>query len=266
MDSKRWFTFMLRDELDMLEMQLYEHYDYIHRFILVEAPISHTGNPKPLYYADNKERFAQYSDKIIHVIANDLPTKEQNPDPWCREQAQRDAGMPYFMPDTDNDDVIVIMDIDEIATREALEQRPQPVLGLNLKLRFAAVDWYGTEGVNGVTALASYVNFVGSVDKFRQQRDQFPVYQNAGWHFSWLGGKDVIDTKVKSFCHQEAFNEVMEVNATDSMYRLGVSWPGAGYGTPCEVDETYPKWIYERKCPANWFRPRGDADLPEELR
>lgn len=263
MKPKHWFPFMIRDELDMLECQLYEYYDFMHKFIVVEATVDHQGHPKELYYADNKSRFAQYSDKIIHVIVDWLPDITQSSDNWAREQAQRNAAGPAFLDDAHYDDVVIVADVDEFPAWAALERAEvNPVLGLKLNLRFAAVDWWGSPGVNGVLATAGFAKVTG-IDRLRQLRETFPVFVDpktgsdfGGWHFSWLGGQEAIRTKLAGFCHvEESFAAGTELNETDSMYRLGMTWPGGDYGTPAPVDETYPRWIYERKCPANWFRP-----------
>ena len=72
--------FMFFNELDLLEIRLIELSELVDRFVLVEATRTHTGFQKPLYFADNKSRFASFLDRIIHVIVDDLPG-EGNPDP-----------------------------------------------------------------------------------------------------------------------------------------------------------------------------------------
>ena len=268
MTPRHWFPFMLgyQVDLDMLECQLYEHAERVHKFILVEATVNHQGKPKPLWYADHKSRFDSYNDKIIHVIVDWLPTINESGDNWNREQTQRNAAAPAFMHLTEPDDIVIVADVDEIPSQAAMDAVPLPVLGLNLKLRCAALEWYGSPGVNGVLAKAGFAAETG-IDRLRQNREGFPVFDgDGGWHFSWFGGKEAIRIKLESFCHLESYHAGMELIQNDSMYRLGMTWPGGDYGTPVEIDETYPRWVREGKCPAIWFRPRGDADLPEELR
>ena len=59
------FTFY--NELHMLYYRLSSLYAVVDYFILVEATLTHAGNPKPLYYDSNKHLFAEFEDKIIHV-------------------------------------------------------------------------------------------------------------------------------------------------------------------------------------------------------
>ena len=61
-------------ELDLLELRLNELDSVVDRFVIVEATRTHKGDLKPMYYAENKPRFAQWEDKIVHVPVGDLPT------------------------------------------------------------------------------------------------------------------------------------------------------------------------------------------------
>ena len=65
------FTFY--NELDLLEMRLEILSDSVDFFVLVEANKTHSGREKELFFQDNKERFAKFSEKIIHVVVEDMP-------------------------------------------------------------------------------------------------------------------------------------------------------------------------------------------------
>jgi Glycosyltransferase family 17 len=265
-----WFPFMLNWELDMLECALYENYDRVHRFVLVEATLTHQGRPKPLYYDDNKSRFEAYSDKIIHVVCDYLPTYEQMPDPWVRERMQRDAGLMAYVPQADPDDIIIVSDLDEIPSTAAFAQDPQPFLGGNIYLRFATVDTPGSPGVMQVLARAGAV---GSVDQLRQRREALPSYDQAGWHLSWLGGQDRIREKTNCFAHLEAFEASHAANDANVMWKYGMgrlSEDGLPHPAPVldipwvktreERDalpwgQQSPLWVHQRLCPDVWWRP-----------
>ena len=82
-----------------MNVRFLEHYDVVDLFVVVEAPFSFTGNPKPLHFADALcRRFAPFAAKIVHVVANftdDVWQKQpikQDPasnDAWRREFAMR---------------------------------------------------------------------------------------------------------------------------------------------------------------------------------
>jgi hypothetical protein len=266
-----WFPVMLNWELDMLECALRENADRVHKFIVVEAPLTHQGRAKPLYYDDNKSRFAEWSDKIVHVVAADLPTLEQTADPWVRERCQRDCAMWAFMPSTDPDDIVIVSDLDEIPSSAAFEQAPAPFLGGCIDLRFATVDTPGTPGVMQVLARAGAV---GSIDMLRQRREQMPRYERAGWHLSWLGGQEAIREKVNCFAHLESYEDTTLANEANVMWKYGMSrvrpdgsvepqpvidipWVDSREerdALPWEVQS--PLWVHRRLCPDVWWRPR----------
>ena len=51
-------------ENDLLEIRLNQHWDFVDKFIIVEAAETHTGLPKPFNY--DHERFEKYASKIIY--------------------------------------------------------------------------------------------------------------------------------------------------------------------------------------------------------
>jgi Glycosyltransferase family 17 len=269
-EPRYWLPFMLNWELDMLECALYENYDLAHRFVLVEATLTHQGRPKPLYYDNNKSRFEAYSDKIIHVVCDYLPTREQTLDPWVRERMQRDAGQMAYLPQADPDDIIIISDLDEIPSTAAFRQDPQPFLGGNIYLRFATVDTPGSPGVMQVLARAGAVS---SIDQLRQRREALPSYDQAGWHLSWLGGQDAIREKANCFAHLESFDAAHAANDANVMWKYGMgrlSEDGSIHPAPV-VDVPWvdsreerdalpwelqlPMWVHRRLCPEVWWRP-----------
>lgn len=118
------FTFY--NELDLLRVRLHELYDVVDHFVLVEATQTFQGNPKRLYFKENKKAFARYTDKIIHVIV-EFPTGDLTSQRftrarhgnWARQYFQRDQiarGLTQAQPD----DLIIVSDVDEIISAQKL--------------------------------------------------------------------------------------------------------------------------------------------------
>ena len=61
------------NELDLLEMRLNILNDVVDYFVVTESPFTVSGNEKPLYYAENKDRFGKFNDKIIHHVTEEIP-------------------------------------------------------------------------------------------------------------------------------------------------------------------------------------------------
>jgi beta-1,4-mannosyl-glycoprotein beta-1,4-N-acetylglucosaminyltransferase len=77
----------------------------------------------------------------------------------------------------------------------------------------------------------------------------------AGWHFTWMGGREVALGKLGSFCHPEVADQIDAGLQTDLYLREGLHVDGRKM-FPVEVDDSYPRWIRDGHAPAAWFRPR----------
>jgi beta-1,4-mannosyl-glycoprotein beta-1,4-N-acetylglucosaminyltransferase len=108
--NKIYDCFPFFQEIDLLDIRLHEMYDLVHRFVLVESPFTHQGNPKPLYFLENQGRFKQFADKIIHVVEDFSDTA---PDPWARENAQRNR-ISETIENVEDGDLVIVSDLDEI--------------------------------------------------------------------------------------------------------------------------------------------------------
>jgi len=279
--TKTWDLFMFRDELDLLECRLTELDRAVYRHVIVEADTDHQGHPKPLYFAENAERFAPWHDRLVHVVATGLPTPEEDRDAWSREHAQREA-FSLGLKEADWDDIILQSDIDEIPTAmHARNVRPQPgelAVGFSQKLYCFAVDWQHPDPWSGTVAMRA--RNITSFAAMRDLRGFIEGMPEAGWHLSWLGDTKAQEGKHGAFCHPEiecpTCGDVHIGGPSGAAQRRDCggdpSVPGIrsnfyqreGWhvdGTkliPVDVDRSWPRYIYERRCPANWFRPRSD--------
>ena len=78
-----------------------------------------------------------------------------------------------------------------------------------------------------------------------------------GWHFSWLGGPEAMKAKVRTFSHPDLVAVVDE--HADRMYRDKVSPATRERLVETVIDETWPKFMQERKGPPSWYWP-GEQD------
>jgi beta-1,4-mannosyl-glycoprotein beta-1,4-N-acetylglucosaminyltransferase len=110
------FTFF--NELDLLELRLLELDPLVHRFVLVEAPQTFTGLPKPLHFKLNRDRFERFLPKIVYVELEEFPPGMASA--WDREHFSRRAIM-RGLADAAADDLVLISDVDEIPKPANLE-------------------------------------------------------------------------------------------------------------------------------------------------
>lgn len=189
------------DELDLLEIRLSELDSVVDRFVLVESTRTHANQPKPLYYHENRARYSQFSDKIIHIVVEDMPGDE---DAWVRENHQRNCIIRALTGCTD-DDTILVSDADEIP-RASIVRPVDAMTGLELRLSYYFLN-YVTRAPWVRSAILPY-KLLRRMPNVQAVRDaQFTkAIKDAGWHFSYLGGVEKIQRKISAFAHQE-FNK-----------------------------------------------------------
>lgn len=263
MTDRVWDVFMLRDELDMLECRLVQFDDFpVYKHVLVEATRDHQGHAKPLYYADNRERFAPWSDQIVHVVVDDLPDEKSHTAPLEREAAQRDAthiGLGGAQPE----DWVIIADVDEIPNGQAFYAVEVGKAGvLAMKCCMFAVDWvWGTIATSPVMRIED-AGKIGAFSTVRRIGWSGPAIENAGHHLTWMGGPAKIAEKLDAHCHTETNADVLRALASEDVMSTGFNPFKAHFSggndrlEPVDVDESWPRWVRERRCPAEWFRPR----------
>lgn len=130
-------TFLFDGELTLLAHRLAETADLVDAIVLVEAGETFQGDPKPLIFQENAERFAAHRDKLRAVTLPRLGTPRC--DPWQRERVQRDAIL-FALGDAEPDDVILILDADEMPSRSLLERLRRQ--GLNAPQRLLMTRHY----------------------------------------------------------------------------------------------------------------------------
>ena len=243
--------FMFYNELELLEIRLNILNDHVDRFVLVEQTVTHAGNPKPLHYAENKDRFEPFNDKIIYVRMEDDPSLK---DSWARENRHRN-GIMRGLADCQPSDRILISDLDEIPSPEALKTAPPsggPIAFRQLMLYY----WLNNLNRTLVWWSGSCLIEFGSLQRTTPQAARMlaignrrAVVKNGGWHFSYLGDPAHISNKIKNFAHQEYnsrtfTDERIIQEAMDS----GQDLFGRPYRyVPVELDDSFPSFLVERQ-------------------
>lgn len=208
------FTFF--NELDLLELRLRFLDPHVNTFVIAEANLTHSGNPKPFYYAGNKERFKQWHHKIIYLpvqlsaeglIFNDDDTT-YNPEngSWVLECGQREA-LAQVAGSLGDDDLVIVSDLDELpdpavlATIDTSAPKVLSQLFHNYFLNCQNVK--GERWWNGSIVCSGKFFKAHGAQVLRDNRYVYPAIKKAGWHFSYLGGVQAIQQKLRSFSHTE---------------------------------------------------------------
>ncbi len=207
------FTFF--NELDVLEIRLHELKDVVDFFVLVESDVTHSGKVKNLVFEENKTRFAEFLDRIIHVKVSDMP---RGGDAWKRENFQRNAIL-RGLDRAAAGDLIVISDVDEIPRASVLKdiaaRKPGDIFALKMRFFTLRLNYLLLNGSATHLAWSAVVPFqrlakpqdvrndIARFNARKTTRARLVVVEEGGWHFSSIGDDEHVKKKIAAYAHQE---------------------------------------------------------------
>lgn len=271
---KIYDCFNFFNELDILELRLNILDEVVDHFVIVESNLKHSGEPKPYYFEENKQRFEKFLPKIISYRIEDnpndfanLPKTEdkslQQIYEFIKTQKNRfnvhtqpDYGRDFFQKESvrrallpcNDDDIILLSDADEIPNPNLLRKKEkfdsEVIYSLNQPTYYYYInvlkqtDWYGTK-------LGTYKKLKNlSFNEVRGDETLSTRISNGGWHFSFMGGKDMVITKLTSYSARDMLNSHVLAsiennmnNNVDPFFRNRLS--------VVNIDNTYPKYILD---------------------
>lgn len=204
----RYDAFTFFNELDLLDLRLHELDRHIDFFVLVEAPWTFQGNPKPLFFGENRARFKRFLPRIRHVVVQDAPASA---DPWQREYHQRNA-IHRGLVGAGDGDLVLVSDADEIPRPSAIAEAERRACFsfLELGLHYYYLDWFAQPWCRAYAAPHALLAAMPDLSKPRSLDRRYfatgvpeSVIPDAGWHFSWAGGIERMMDKLAAFSHTE---------------------------------------------------------------
>jgi beta-1,4-mannosyl-glycoprotein beta-1,4-N-acetylglucosaminyltransferase len=253
---KVYDCFPFFNELDVLEARLEELWGVVDRFVISEATLTHGGKPKPLYFAENLERFKKYLSKITHIVVDTYPDYDNMEKPtdksWYIERLQRD-NLVRGLTECQDEDIIIISDCDEIPKAETVKKY-NPANGLsafsqdlyyyslNCKSR-DKWDWARILPYSIMKTMSPcQVRYVPNYDRNTQ------LLPDGGWHFSYLATVEGVIEKIAASAHQEynqdSWKDPERVKKVIAEARDLFDRP-LKYDVVAITKEDYPKYIYD---------------------
>lgn len=240
------FTFF--NELDLLEIRLNTLDPHVDFFVICESYKTFSGKDKPLYYKENKERFAKWNHKIIHIVAPSIETE----DSFERAGHQKD----YIRKSLKNlhaHDIVYFGDLDEVWTPQDIQDdRVYNLRQVNYSYYLnnrSSEEWIGT-----VVGRWSTIK-TQSFNHWRAKHDN--VLDDGGWHFTNMGGAEQIRKKLDAYDHQEFNNDDVKSQIEGRMERgedyvgRGRDWQGAPFefhtdevDLPQYLKDNKEKWLH----------------------
>lgn len=233
-NRKIFDCFIFFNEMDILDIRLNTLDPHVDQFVLVESTRTFTGQPKPLFYEENKERFEKFRSKITHVIVDDMPVDA--PNTFVCEAHQRSA-IGRGLAGAEPNDLIIVSDVDEIPKPEKLLGALQRAAGrityfegvyyhfyLNWRLpdrrdlmtsrmteyRHFRDGWlqYTTKGRRSAS-LPSWAEYLIWLPYAALRHRAFlrrQVCREGCWHFSFMQGPDEIRRKLSAYKAADRLN------------------------------------------------------------
>ena len=264
------------NEVDILKLRLNILSPLVDRFIIEEATMTFSGEPKELCFEKNKEMFKEFLDKITYIVVDDTPKDAITHE---RDYFQKNHLL-NGLSEASEDDVIIMSDVDEIPNPTVLkhiidnfdktkvyhlaqrnfyafmnmEEKSGQLLSITGEFEgFEGGDrkWLGTKicNINNIPK----EGIVRLRDLVKTSDPRSVRVADGGWHFGYMGGHNEynaakrIGVKVQAAAHQE-YNEKEILKETMDRLKLGQDIFGRDARFErVEVDDSYPEYLLEHK-------------------
>jgi beta-1,4-mannosyl-glycoprotein beta-1,4-N-acetylglucosaminyltransferase len=255
----------------IIEYRLEYLNDYVDYFILIEAKYTHQGIKKPFLYSENnKELFQKYEKKLIIIIIEEFPDRNDqlflninknrplhphySDDNWAREVYNRNYAQNIILERFKEPFIIFVCDVDEIPNRNIIKNLKDhysklhggaKLVMLHLLYNFKwkiLQNWTHPFVITDIgTRNLSYsyirLNLEGG-NKF---------INNAGWHLSYFLTPNDFIRKIEAFAHSE--HNIKKFK--DKYYLLCCMFSGYSWYNKDNNNEKY-HYTNENELPENW--------------
>jgi len=234
--------FMYFDEDLILDVRLNYLNKFVDQFVIVESVYSHNGEKRNPQF--DIKKFKKFENKITYLLIDHqekdfLPIKDTDTlnevagkkvmNALKRENYQRNFLINGLIEATD-EDWIIISDLDEIPNLEMNNLREcenkivffkQIMIYYKLNLYLAEFPWIGSKACKkSVLKSPQWLRNIKDrnypwwrLDTFfsKTKYSNINIFENGGWHFSYIKNPEGIERKLKSYLHHAEY----EMNPID---------------------------------------------------
>jgi len=253
--GKRIFDcFVFYNEMELLRLRLHELYAHVDFFVICEANTTFKGDAKPLTSSDNKEMFREFLDKIRIIVVDDMPSVSSA---WDREFHQRRA-IRRALSDVHQNDTVIISDADEIIRASTVDylRRDEGYFMLDMQMyqfhfNMRALDRGWAKPFAYTWSMDAEVGDYNDIRQhelatFQRFAGRHHRINDAGWHFTFLGGAERIRQKLSAYSHDENWQRQMLQPGVAERQLVLLQDVGAGRFLEFRtIDETFPRYLRE---------------------
>lgn len=262
------------NELDILKLRMQIMAPYVDYFVIEEASVTFSGEPKRMIFAENRRLFAEFEEKIRYVAVENSPMEgvtTHERDKFQKNQLIRG------LFDCKPEDVIIFSDVDEIPNPKILVRlmdafEPGKIYHLAQRMFYCFLNMEEVSGnllsITGEFPGVERRQWLGTkICSFAQLPKEGIVYlrevapedprsvrvAGGGWHFGYMGGdgeRDVakrIGVKVQAAAHSE-YNTKRYLNeAVDRLLCGEDIFDRDAKFVRVEIDESFPAYLREHR-------------------
>lgn len=259
------------NEIDILNLRLHVLAPLVDRFIIEEATVTFSGEPKELCFEKNKELFKEFLPKIEYIVVDNSPADMTTHE---RDKFQKNA-LAAGLKNASDEDIIILSDVDEIPNPKVLKEiidhfdadkvyhlaqrmfycylNMEEVSGklLSITGEFPGVErkmWLGTKVFSKKSIPENGIIFMREASTTASCAVRVA---DGGWHFGYMGSSKESDVskrvgdKVVAAAHQEYNDQDILAEARDRLL-LGQDMFGReARFERVEIDESYPEYLLD---------------------
>lgn len=269
--------FRFFNELELLEIRLNVLNDVVDYFVITESPYTISGNEKPLYYLENKDRFKEFNHKIIHSVTETIPNDfsdylEKKPYHTAYSDIDLNCGLPYIeIPiryqrdmyarnctvyglldaDVQDDDIVITNDADEIINPQVLENLdwfdPNNHYLTYQRMFYYKLNYLHMENWMGSRICTWKYLKETSVDKLRGDHANAYKIENGGWHWSFFGDVEEFKQKISSYGDYHLNIPSVTDNIVDKIEKGLDPLNRSNPLVVVPIDDSYPDYIIDNQ-------------------
>ncbi len=259
------------NELDILKLRLHILDPIVDRFVIEEATVTFSGEPKELCFEKNKAMFLDFLPKIQYIVVDDSPKDVST---HVRDKFQKNA-LIKGLAEAGSEDVIILSDVDEIPNPVVLKDiidnfNPDKIYHLAQRMFYCFLNMEEVSGsllsITGEFPEVERKMWLGTKVFSKRSIPKSGIIdlreasvtsrmavrvKDGGWHFGYMGSRQEknvsrrIGTKVVAAAHQEYNDQDMLAEAKDRLILGQDIFGRKARFERVEVDESFPEYLRE---------------------
>ncbi|KAK7365204.1 hypothetical protein VNO80_14078 [Phaseolus coccineus] len=195
---------LFSNEVDILTIRWKEMYPYVTHYVILESNSTFTGIPKPLIFANNRDKFGFVDSRLTYGVIGGRFMKGENP--FVEEAYQRVAlDRLLKIAGIEDDDLLIMSDVDEIPSAHTINllrwcNDIPSILHLQMRNYLYSFEFF----LDNQSWRASVHRYRTGKTYYAHYRQADVLLSDAGWHCSFCFRRiSEFVFKMKAYSHND---------------------------------------------------------------